>query len=446
MNIVIAGTGEVGSHAAEVLSKDGHNITVIDLDADRVERLSDALDVKTLVGHCAHYQVLNDAGIEHADLFIAATQVDEINLLSAFMAKTAGAKKTIARVHHTANFSLRGTKYAADLGIDELICPEYSTSMAIARTLRNPGSIELEEFGRGQLLMQEIPVTEAASAAGQALADLTLPAGARVATVERDDEVAIARADTMIEPGDLVTLIGDAKTFDSARKLFSRGKEKRMQVAVMGETSTAVWLCRALKNRSFSVRLFVEHRARAEELSEKLEHVTILESDPTDASVIADEHLEKADVFIAVTQDDEHNILSCAQAKTLGLQSVIAVVQSSKYLHLLSHVGIDRVFSPRAVAVKAIERLIHTGGPRLVASFAEGVAEVYEVHPGKKCDILGHELRNIKLPPGSMIAALRRSDKSFVPGADDQLAIGDTILVIGPSGCKAELQELFSAI
>lgn len=443
MNVIVAGAGEVGRHAAEVLSADGHNVTVIDLSAERLQALGDTLDLRTLVGHCSHWDVLREAGVDRCDLLIAATQVDEINMLAASVAKAAGAKKTIVRVHHTANFSLRGTPYARQLGIDELLCPEHLTALAIARTIRNPGSIALEEFGRGQLLMQRFRVASGAPAVGSALSDLTLPASTRLATVESGSTVTLADADTTIAQGDMVTLIGETKQFEAAHKMFSKNREKRIDIAIMGETPTAVWLCRALKSRIFSVRLFVQHRDRAEELSEKLGHVTILDADPTDSATFADEHIGKTNVFVAVTDDDEQNILACAQSKAMGVATVIAVVPRAKYLHLFPHVGIDHAFSPRADAVKAILHLIDTGPIRSLATFANDVAEVYELRPSKRAKVLGHELRNIKMPAQAMIAAIRRGDNVYVPGADAQIAAGDTILVIGPRGISDDLRKLF---
>ena len=443
MHVIIAGAGEVGGHAADVLSSDGVNVTVIDLSAERLQGLSDRLDLRTLVGHCAHYKVLKEAGVEDCDLMICATQVDEINLLSAFVAKTAGAAKTMVRVHHTANFSLRGTAFAAKLGIDELICPEHLTSLAIARTVRNPGSIALEEFGRGKLLMQRFPVTDNAPAIGKTLKQMQLPANTRAATIERGGEAKIADAGTLISSGDIVTLIGERDTFDSARKLFNKGKEKRRHIAITGETPTAVWLCRALKSRVFSVRLFVENRARAEELAEKLPHVTVLEGDPTDMATFNDEHIEKTDAFIAVGDDDEHNILACAQAKALGVATAIVVVQRVKYRHLFPHVGIDHTFSPREVAVGAIRQLTNPGPVRSIASFAQGIAGVYEIRPSSKGKCIGKALKSIKLPTQCMIAAVRRGDNVYCPGANDEIQEGETVLVIGPTGVETELRELF---
>ena len=443
MNIIIAGAGEVGGHAAEVLSANGHNVTVIDLDAVRLRALNDAVDVRTLVGSCSHFDVLKEAGAERCDLMLAATQIDEINMLSASVAKAAGAKKSIVRVHHTANYSLRRTSYATQLGIDEMICPEHLTSLSIAQTIRNPGLIAIEEFGRGQLLMQRLPVAPKASAVGTPLSALRLPPSTRIATVERGGAVFLAAASTKLTDGDIVTLIGENKNFDAFRKLFSKEKEKLIHVTIMGGTATAVWLCRALKSRLFSVRLFVEHHERAEELSEKLSHVTVLDADPTDPTTFADEHIAKADVFTAVTEDDERNILACAQAKAMGVGTAVAVVQRAKYLHLFPHVGIDQAFSPRADAVKAILRLIDHGPIRSLATFAEGVAEVYELKPSNRAKVLGNELRNVKLPAQTMIAAIRRGEKVYVPGADDQIENGDTLLIIGPCGIADELRKIF---
>ena len=443
MNVIIAGAGEVGGHAAEVLSADGHNVTVIDLSVDRIRALAETLDLRTMVGHCSHLDVLHEAGVDKCDLFMATTQTDEINLHAASVAKVAGAKKTIVRVHHVANFSLRGTSYAQQLGIDQMICPEHLTSLAIARMIRNPGSIALEEFGRGQLMMQRVPATPGASAIGKKLSEIGLPPSTRVATIERESGATLAVANDVIAEGDYVTLVGMTKTFDVARKLFNKDKEKRIHIVIMGESETAVWLCRALKSRIFSVRLFVEHRDRAEELSEKLSHVTILDADPTDQAVFGDEHIAEADAFVAVTKEDERNILACAQAKAMGVSMVTAVVQRAKYLHLFPHVGIDHAFSPRADAVKAILHLLDTGPVRSVASFADGVAEVYEIHPSKRSKLVGHELRNIKLPPQSLIAAIRRGDSVHVPGADDQVLADDTVLVLGPRDIQDDLRKLF---
>ncbi|MHC5109660.1 MAG: Trk system potassium transporter TrkA [Planctomycetota bacterium] len=443
MHVVIAGAGEVGGHAAEVLSSAGYSVTVIDLSSKRTRLVGDHLDVRTVVGHCGHLDVLVQAGCNNCDLFVAATEIDEINLLAAALAKQLGTKKTIVRVHHTANFALAGTEVARGIGVNDMLCPEHLTALEIARAIRNPGSIALEEFSRGQLLMQRFAVTAGASAIGKQLSEITLPASTRIATIENKGGPSIGQAKSVIAEGDLVTVIGETKSFDAARKLFSKEKEKKRYVAIMGDSATAVWLSRVLKSRFFSVRLFVHNMPRAEELAAKLDHVTVLVADPTDKGTFSDEQIDKADVFVAATGDDEDNIMACAQAKALGTAMAIAVVQRAKYMHLFAHVGIDFAYSPRSVAVNTILSLIDIGPIRSVAKFAEDTTEVYEIHPHKKAKIIGHELRNIKMPPQSMIAALRREDHAYIPGADDEVAPGDVLLVIAPADTKDNLRKLF---
>lgn len=449
MKIVIAGAGEVGSHAAEVLSHAGHSVTVIDRSAERLRTLDDKLDVRTLLGRCANLDVLREAGTARCGLMIAATDVDEVNLLTASWANALGAKKTFVRVHHTENFSLRHTPFAARLGVDELICPEHLTSLAIARMVRTPTAIAIEEFGRGQVAMQRIPVQDHAPSVGKRLLDVALPAGTRVAMIERpgrgasNGETFIADAHSAVMAGDVVTLVGEAKSFDVARRLFNKGKPTRKHVAVMGEGSTAVWLCRALKSRVFSVRLFVETHGRAEELAGKLGHVTILEADPLDPDTFLEEHISDIDAFIATTDDDERNIMACANAKSKGVTIAIAVVYRSTYVHVLPYVGVDYAFSPRSAAVKAIQNLINNDPVRTIAALADGIAEVYEVRPSSKAKVLGHELRHIKLPEQAMIVARRRGDAVCVPGAENTVAAGDTLLILARAGTGRKLKELF---
>lgn len=444
MNILIAGAGEVGGHTAEVLGADGHNVVVIDTSASKLRALEDRLDVRTLLGNCAHAEVLRQAGAAKCDLLVAATHIDEINLLTASIAKGVGAKKCVARVHHGAYFSRQGLDYDTHLGIDELICPEYLTSLAIARVLRNPGALAVEVFARGLIEVQDLPVEDDAPAVGTALQDLKLPPGVRLAQIRRGEEAIIPSATSVIEPGDVVTVVGEQVTIEQGRQAFARGQSKRKHVVIMGGSALGVWLSRALRERQFSVRLFEIDRQRAEELSGKLDHVTVVQADPTDPDVLEEERIGAADAFIAVTGDDEDNILASAQAKSLGVKTAIVAVQRAVYLHLLEHVGIDSAFSPRAVAVNEVRRLLDVGPVRCVATLAQGTADVYEIRPTRRATAIGKELRNLGLPAKCMIAAIQREEEVKVPGAEDTIGFGDTVLLIGPHQIEKDLKKLFT--
>ena len=446
MNILICGAGTVGSFAAEVLAEAGHNITVIDTDAPRLAALDETMDVRTYRGSCTYGEVLCTAGVNDADLVIAATNLDEINLLAASTAKGLGAKVVMARVRHSAYFEEKGMDYRRVLGIDELVCPEYLTALAIASSLRSPGALAVENFAKGKIEMQELIVGPSAPAVGKELIELPqlgLPAGTRLAAVGRGGGTLIPEARTVIEAGDSVVLVGNREAFASARKLFAKTDSKRRRVVIMGGSAIAVWLCRALRDRNFSIRLFDIDRERAEELSIKLDWTTVINADPTDPSVFEEEHIADADAFVSLrTDDDEHNILAGAWAKSMGAKMAIATVQRPNYLELMKRVGIDRPFSPRVVAVREIENLISDRQLHRVATLTEGAIDVYRATVPANAEIAGQKLREIKLAPDWVIAAQQRGDMVKVPGADDTIEPGDTILVIGRAGRETKLKEL----
>ncbi len=446
MNIIICGAGQVGSHAAELLAENGHNVIIIDRNENKLRAIEDRLDLQTLAGNCATATTLRLAGTQNADLVIAATNLDEINLLTASIAKGVGAKRTMARVHHSTYFAQRNLDYSKHLKIDHLICPENATAKAMARILRNPGALAIEEFARGQLEMQEFPVAERAPAVGKPLASLNLPMGSRLATVLQNGKVFIPQGDTTVQPGDVVILVGNADVFDQARKLFHTAKSGRRRIAIMGGTTTAVYLARALRDKNFSIRIFEENFERARELADKLSWVTIINANPTDRAIFDDEHLEQIDAFVALLNDsDDRNILASAWAKSMGVPSAMAVIQNQDYLHLIASIGIDHPFSLRWEAGREIVRILDTRPIKRMATLAEGIVDVYSIRVGPNATILNQQLKLLNLKAPWVIAAIQRGDKVEVPTADDQIEQGDTLVLIGKHGDETGLAKTFDA-
>ncbi|MEM1444552.1 MAG: Trk system potassium transporter TrkA [Planctomycetota bacterium] len=445
MNIVICGAGEVGRHSAEVLAPAGHNITLIDRDEDKLAQIDQLVDIRSLPGDCTRADILVQAGVDDADLFIAATQDDEVNLLSASVAAALGCDTTIARVHHSQYFEGQGIDYARHFGIDHLVCPEHTTAVAVATTLRSPGAQEVENFARGSIELHRLTVGENAKALGKQLKDLSLPKCCLLASIKRGDEAFRPKADTVLQAGDVVTLLADEDTFTKTFKLLGVDAPRRYKVMIMGGTTQAVWLCRELRQRYFHVRLFETDPDRAAMLAEKLPWVTVLSGDIIHSDVLLDERVDQADAFVACTDDDESNILAAARVKTMGAKQAITVLQRSTYLHLLRHVGVDRAFSPRSTAVNEILRRIEGGPVRSLATLADGVADVFEVRVGEKAkSAIGKPLREVELPEHALVAVIQRDDKSFVPGADDELKPRDTAMVVAPSSARKQLRKVFS--
>ncbi|MCH2139397.1 MAG: Trk system potassium transporter TrkA [Phycisphaerales bacterium] len=443
MDVVICGAGEVGHHAAEVLAADGHNITLIDLAPEKLAAAEESLDVHTLTGNGAHADVLREAGVHSAQLFIAATNVDEINLLTAALAKSVGVRRCGARVHHSAYFEQRGLDYAHQLNIDHLVCPEYTTAVAIAQTLRNPGAMAVERFARGRIEMQQFQVSRDAKVVDRRLADLDLPGGSRLASIGRNGTFFIPTADTIVRAEDIVTLVGDVKHFDQAHRFFLGKKMRRRIVTIIGGTAMGVWLCRALHSNNFAVKIVVADPARAEELSNKLDWVTVFCADPGEQSIYDEEQIHQTDVFVALSDEDERNILAAARAKSLGAKSAIAVLQQSTYLHLLEHVGIDRAFSPRVTAVAQLRHWLQDGPVRHLASLATDVADIYEVHLDAGAKVVDHTLREIIFPEPIIVTAIEREGDVFVPGASDTFQAGDTVVVAGRTNLHKVLRKTF---
>lgn len=445
MDIIIVGAGEVGRHAAEVLAADGHNIVMIDVSGDRLDALEDTLDVRTLRGRACDARVLTEAGVANCDLLVAATDADETNLLCAAIAKSLGAKKTIARAHHSTYRPGGSIDYGECLNIDTLIFPEHLTAIEVARIIRNPGALAIEHFARGQIEMQQLVVADDADALGKTLKDLRskMPHGTLLGSVQRGNDLFIPTADTVLEPDDIITLLCESATFEKARKVFQTGHVPRRSMVIMGGSAMAVWLCRQFRGRNFSIRLFETDLARAEELSDKLEHVTVVRADPTNELTFAEERINEADIFVALSDHDEHNILAAVQAKSMGVELTIVVAHQSTYLDLLKQIGVDHAYSPRITAAREIQRIADVSPLQRVATLSEGVADVYQIVPHRDSAAVGQPLTNVEFPEGLMIAALQRGEKVWVPRATDRIEPGDAIVIIARHGIDKQLRKFF---
>ncbi len=446
MDIIICGAGTVGKNVAQQYDTQGHNVTVIDMDQDKLNALEQTLDIRTLLGSGTDALMLQEAGCQNADLFIGATNIDEINLLACNFAKQIGVTKTIARVHQGRYFEGRGLNYARHLDIDLLVCPEYSTALAIAQTLRNPGALAVERFARGMIEMQQLAISEKAKAVGQQLINLKLPGNTKLASIERAGVSFIPDGNTVIHSNDVVTLIGETIGFEKALKQLQTDASSHKKIMIIGDTPLSFWLCKALRSRAFSVRLYVPNNPqRAEELANQLDWVTVLNVDTSDPNAFVDERVNAADAFVAVTDDEEHNILVAANAKSLGSKQSIAVLHQETYQHLIHNVGVDKSFSPRNTAFNQIKNLLDDRPVKKMADLAVGIADVYEVRvtPQSK-SIIGIALKDIKFPEKTLIAAIQRGLKVRVPTAMDTIEEGDTLVVICPSDSEKQLKKLIN--
>jgi trk system potassium uptake protein TrkA len=444
MNIVIAGAGEVGRHAAIVLADANHHITLIDTDAARLNDLVETIDARTLVGSATHADTLTEAGVDRCDLFVAATNADETNLLSASVAKGVGAAKTLARVHHSAYHTGRGLNYARHLNIDQLICPEYLTSLSIVGVLRDPAVQAIEHFARGKIVMERVEVSDQAEVLNKPLKSISLPAGFRIGTVNRGGGAFVPTGETELKAGDQLTLVGTTAVFDKVLPKFRRGQLRRRNIVIMGGSSTSVWLTRVLDLRAFRIRLYVTDRPRAEELAEKLEHATVIQDDPTDPDTFTEDRLAEADAFVAATTDDETNVLAALQARHLGVDRNLAVINRPTFHHLIENLGIDHVFSPRIAAAREIQRFATQKAVQQTDRLDEHGTSIFSIQVGSRARAAGLSLKDLPLPSGCVLVAVQRGEDVHVPGPNDRIAPGDTLVAIADEKLIRPLNALFS--
>ncbi|MEZ4751080.1 MAG: Trk system potassium transporter TrkA [Bdellovibrionota bacterium] len=441
--IIICGAGEVGKHAAEVLAREGHAVSVIDVATARLALVEESVDVRSIRGSSCHPETLKEASVGSADLLIAATNHDEFNLLSAALGKRMGAGRVVARIHHRTYIDSTLMDYGKEFSIDHLICPEQLTSQAITGKLEDPGVMAIERFAQNKIEMHRYTVERDSKAIGTKLSELRLPTEVRLAVVNRDGHYFTPGGETTLLADDVVTLIGETKHFTLVRHLFSPRKTSNNSVAIMGATSMTEWLSEDLKRRDFAIRVFEKNRARAIDFSERFPHLTVLDSDPTDPTEFKEEHLDEATAFIAVSDDDEHNILGALQAKQLGARLTAAVIHMPTYLPLLENLGVDWPLSPRIVAARELLKLVDDASVRRLANLAPDVADVYEIGPVREGEAVDRLLKDISLPKGSFVAAIQRGGEVHVPGANNNIIRNDILVVIGPTGVEPELRRLF---
>lgn len=442
MRVIIAGAGEIGWYIAGEVSADRHDVTIIDDEESRIRQVNSTLDVKAINGSAGSAHVLIKAGVMDADLVVAVTGSDETNIVCGSVAKQLGAKKVISRVDAVVYRKAPEISYRNHFGIDELVSPQMFTALELASVIRNPGSLAVEHFARGQLEMQQIRSDKAGQWVEKPLKELTLPEGVRLCSINRDGDFKIPQASDSVEANDLITIIGKTDQVVEARTGFE-GKGEPRKVVIMGGGHTAVSLARRLRIRSFRLTIIERDGKRCQELADALPSVTILNGDATSLSFLKEERVDSASVFVSTTSSDEANIMSAIQAKNLGVEKVLVVIHRPDYANLMEKMGIDRAISPRVVMARETLSLLRKGNISTLVELGDGTAEILEVRV-KGEDFVGKKLCDIELPGSSLVLTLQRGHDVMVPQAATVFQLDDMVLIICLKKQRQEIAKLIS--
>lgn len=443
MNIVIFGAGTVGTSIADLLCANNHNVCLVDASRDALSLVEERLDVRTLCGSACDSIILFQAGVQSADLVLAVTSLDEVNLVGASLAKAMGAKRSLARVFDQAYLDTSTFDYRRHFGIDRLLSLEHLTALELARAIRMPTLFAVENFARGGIEVQEFAVETGSKGAHVPLKDLKLPKDVRIGLISSESRCVIAGANDIVEPGDHLTLFGSQEALEKVKQdYFEHQPPSKLNVIIAGGGETGFNLARLLEKGRFNTVLMEADAERCDYLAQRLPDTTVLHADVTRQVEMQEARVGKAEIFVAATGRDEDNIVCGVEARELGCSRILSVVRRPDYANVLERLGIDVAVSPREVTSRQILGMVQGGVIIAGSGISKGDAEVWEVEIVEGAPVTKAPLKDVSLP-GCLIAAMVREDFISVPGADDQLKAGDTAVVLVHRNSIADTLAIF---
>ena len=452
MKIIILGAGAVGRSLAQNLAKETGDITIVDQDADRLRELQDRFDIRTVRGNGSHPDVLRDAGAEDADMIIAVTKSDEVNMIACQVAYSVFHTPTkIARIRSTAYLEQGSIFRNEAMPVDHIVNPENIVTEDICRLIDNPGALQVMDFADGQVQLVGIKAYYGGPLVDQELRYLHqhMPTiDTRVAAIFRGDRPITPRGDTKIQADDEVFFIAAAEDIQAVMSEMRQTERPNRRIIIAGGGHIGQGIARILENR-YRVRIIERSRQRSTDISETLDRAIVILGDASDKDLLLEENIEDTDVFCAVTNDDEANIMSSMLAKSLGAKKVITLINNAAYVELIEGGEIDIVISPQQATLGSILTHIRRGDVVRVHSLRRGAAEAIEAiahGDSKSSKVIGRTLEEIDLPPGTNIGAIVRGQDviiahdHIVVEADDHL-----ILFLVDKTRIPEVEKLFQA-
>ena len=451
MDIIIVGCGKVGSALAEVLSEE-HNVTVIDKKEEVIDSIVNDLDVMVIAGNCLQTDVLEEANVDKANIFIAVTNSDEVNILSCLIAKKMKARHCVARVRNP-EFDKQLVFMREELGISMMVNPDYNAANEIAKVLRYPEAINIESFAKGRVDLAEIRITSGSILDGVALSPLTrrLRLDVLICAVQRGDELLIPNGNFTLRSGDKIHMTASHSNMVKFFKSISAAyREKRVKSAVLiGGGRVAYHLAQQLIEMGVKVKIIEIDKNRCLQLSDRLNKVDISCADGTDHDILREEHVYDADAVVTLTGIDEENILLSLLAKNNGVDKVVTKVSRMSLMQLSDSLALDSIISPKSITVNQILQYVRARQNSLGNSvttlyrLVKDRLEAIEFVVRDKKDYVDIPLKKLKLRSGILIASIVRGNDLIIPKGDDCLRVNDSVVVVTTNKGMHDLSNIF---
>jgi len=435
MKIIILGAGQVGGSVAESLVSEQNDITVVDVEPLRLRALQDRLDLRTVAGSASHPSVLMEAGIDDADLLIAVTQSDETNLVACKLAaRMFNVPRRIARIRATDFLDDPKVLGPDGFDVDLSICPEQVLTDYIVKLVEFPEALQVLDFAGGQVSLVAVRAYQGGPMVGRPVKEIRghIPSiDTRVVAIFRRDGAIMPDGDTVIEDGDEVFCLAATDNIRQVMKELRRMDQPVKRVMIAGGGNIGLRLARALE-ADYSVRLIEHNKRRCDVLAAKLNRALVLNGDATDEELLGQENIAEMDLFVAVTNDDENNIMSSLLAKKMGARRVVALINRRSYVDLLQSGQIDIAISPAQATIGKLLAHVRRGDVVAVHSLRRGAAEALEavVHGDRdSCRLTGRRVEEIELPAGTTIGALVRAGEVLMAHHDTRIEAEDHVIV-----------------
>ena len=447
MNILILGADEIGTNIAEKLSLEGHDITIIDNDQEAVEKISSKLDIMAIKANCINTDELRSAGIESADLVIAATAVDEVNLVASLLAKDFGVPYTIARVQHISESEEGYIFPYHKLGVDKVINPDYAVMVDIlklSRTGRNTSNIM--NFAKGDIRLFRIDIRDNDHLIDKKVSEirsLFVQKMFLIVLVVRKGKSYIPDGEFELQKDDQLYIVIKNKEYENMLSKFGIERVKNNRVIIVGGGELGFNVAKKLEKEFSSVKIIEEDYKRCNFLAEHLDSALVIRGDGTDVKLLLQENIKETDLFIATSSDDKQNLLAGLLAKNNGVKKTICVIKRSDYVSFVPELGIDHVIAPRISVINEILQYVRSGKVMSIKTLADTEAEIVEQEITKDCLLTRKTLSELRIRNIIVGAVIREGNEAVIPDGSYQAEIGDRVVIFSGTNNSLALNQLF---
>jgi trk system potassium uptake protein TrkA len=446
VKIIIVGAGEVGYHIAQKLSEENQDVFLIDKDPEKIRRITENLDVQALLGSGTSPEMLKTSGIKEADMLVAATDSDEVNLIACLLARNLNPYiLKVARVR-SREYLKEKELFSQDLlGVDQIINPESVMVETIRNLMMVPGASDVIDFVEGRVKLIGITIKPDSPFAGRQLLSFKGMEGkVLVGAIVRGEQVFIPHGEDTIRSNDLVYLVVKADELPHQFGFFNFENQEGRRVIIVGAGETGSALASALDQEKMNVKIIDRDAHKCAALAEKLEKVIVIHGDGTDKNLLQEENIHDVDFLVAVTGDEESNVLISLLAKGLGAKKTITRINKLSYIPLVSAIGIDTVVSSRLSAIRAILQYIRQGRIISVTPLKGEHAEAIEAEALETSDIVNIPLAKVKFPKGALVGAIVRGDEIIIPRGDSIIKPKDRLIILTVQKVLPKLEKLLT--